>query len=574
MGNKKILTAFCLFYVLVNLLSLRLPFFWGDAIVQSSIAAQWYYDHDFAHFFLPVKDNPGHPPFFGMYLAFWWKILERTLAVSHLAMLPFLIGIAYQFFHIARYFLSPKFLLFALVLFAIEPTILAQATMVTPELPILFLYLLAIRAMLYRQVFWQVIAMCLVVLLNTRGAMIVAVVFLTEVFIFFIEKYDFKQSILSNLKGSTNVYSSRIFLLLKNVFRLSVKYILAGMVAVAWLFVHYYIEGWVGFNRADMPWKNSFIRVEGIGILKNIGVFGWRLLDFGRVFMWFVVALAALRWWRFTPLPPLQRGRCFSQGEKSTAPVYPPLEGAGGWKKNIYTKNLSLLALIITPLLVFAPVMLPYIGTLQHRYLLPFFSMFVIGVAYCFYYLNLRSSEWRVASGEFIHLRGGSPLKHGQKMPVTFDEKHISKKTYGLFLILIIGLLTGHLWVYPDKVSQGWEASLAHLPYFDVRDKMTNYIIEKGINPNDIATGSPNKYRRLDSDLQTDGIWKFVDIDEVRYDTFTYIIYSNVFNDFADSTYHDLHSNWQREQEFKSGQVRMTLFGRWTTDGERRTMDD
>ncbi len=528
--GKKLLTGFSLFYLLVNLLSLRLPFFWGDAIVQSSIAAQWYYDHNFAHFFLPIKDNPGHPPFFGMYLAFWWKALGQTLVVSHLAMLPFLVGIAYQFFHIARYFLAKKILLFALILFALEPTILAQATMVTPELPILFLYLLAIRAMLYRQIWWQIIAMCLVVLLNTRGAMIVAVVFLSEVCIFFIQQYFSKkeyteQPRLLNFKSLVNINRQDIFIFLKNIFHLSVKYIPAGVVAVGWLLIHYYIEGWVGFNREDMPWKNSFIRVEGLGILKNIGVFGWRLLDFGRVFMWLVVGLAALKWWF-----PLSR----LKGEQ----LYANINGA------------KLLTLIFIPIFVFAPVMLPYIGTLQHRYLLPFFSMFVIGVAYCFSFIG--SSEWRVASSEFTDVRGDSP----------FDDKNISKKTYTLFLIVIIGLLTGHLWVYPDKVSQGWEASLAHVPYFKVRNDMTNYVLEKGIAPHEVATGSPNKYRRLDSDLQPDGTWKFVDIDEVKYDTLNYIIYSNVFNDFADSTYEALHSNWKREQEFRSGQVRMTLFVR------------
>ena len=89
---------------------------------------------------------------------------------------------------------------------------------------------------------------------------------------------------------------------------------------------------------------------------------------------------------------------------------------------------------------------------------------------------------------------------------------------------------------------------------------MTDYVLEKSIQPNKIATGSPNKYRRLDSDLQREGTWKFRDIDEVKYDTFEYIVYSNIFNDFADSTYYDLHSRWIREREYTRMQVRMTLF--------------
>ena len=595
--EKKYLTAFCLFYVLVNTLSLGLPFFGGDAIVQSSIAAQWYYDHDFAYFFLPTENNAGHPPFFGMYLALWWKVLGQSLIVSHLSMLPFLLGVASQFFFIVRYFLSEKWQPYALILFVLEPTILAQSTMVTPELPILFLYLLAIRSILYHKVFWQILATCLVVLLNTRGVMIVAVVFLSEVLI---NRSTVLPVRVSNSTRDTGWKYCATLLI--------VKYIPAGLVAVAWLFVHYYIEGWIGFNRADMQWKNSFIRVEGIGILKNIAVFGWRLLDFGRVWLWLVVGLALVKFLRESAPHPPPKGEINMvsppKGELQTSVssdiskmsnewageknlkssgdtiASPPLEGAGGWTSlgnssdtskvsDEKGQNWSLIVLIITPIIVFAPVMLPYIGTLQHRYLLPFFAMFVIGVAWCFSFLNNKNNKSKTHSPDTSKVsdewtdEGNLDVSESPNMADTLqvaDEFGLSGRVRLLFWVVVFGLMTGHLWVYPDQISQGWEASLAHLPYFDVRDDMTDYVQEKGINPNEIATGSPNKYRRLDSDLQREGTWKFRDIDEVRYDTFEYIIYSNVFNDFADSTYFDLHSNWVREREYTRMQVRMTLF--------------
>ncbi len=475
------LTGLLFFYLLVNLLSSHLPFFWGDSIVQSSIAAQWYYDNNFTHFFLPLEDNPGHPPFFGMYLAIWWKIFGQNLLVSHLAMLPFLLGIAWQFFYIARYFLSGKFLLFALILFAIEPTILAQSTMVTPELPILFLFLLGIRSILYRQIFWQILAMCLIVLINTRGVMLVAVLFLSEILLYFADKKaepPFREK--------------------KGAGRLLLKYIPPGLVAIAWLFVHYFIEGWIGFNRENMPWRNSFIPVSGTGYLRNFAIFGWRLLDFGRIFMWLITGFLFLKmlWHK---------------------------------RKNILQdkKLLQIFALLLPPLLVFFPVMTRYIGTLQHRYLLPFFALFIILV---------------------IHI-----LKNQNK------NNTIKSRSNFLFVIMVLGLLSGHFWVYPDKVSQGWEASLAHLPYFQVRDNINTYVLKNNLNKNKIATGSPNKYLLMHSDLQK-GQEKYLDIDEVKYDTLSYVIYSNIFNDFADSTYNDIHANWKLEYESKRGQVRMAIF--------------
>lgn len=490
-AEKISLLGLLLFYLIVGLLSLQLPFFWGDAIVQSSIYAQWYYDHDFTRFFIPVEHNQGHPPFFGIYLAICWKIFGQNLVVSHLAMLPFLIGIAIQFFHIARYFLSGTFLIFALILFAIEPTILAQSTMITSELAIFFLYLLAIRSMLYRQQFWQIIAMSFIILLNIRGMMLVTVIFLGEFILLF----------LSEKKRGIGFWKA----IFKPFLQLIPIYLLPGIIAIGWLFVHYFIEGWVGFNREDMPWQGSFIKVTGLGYLRNFAVFGWRLLDFGRVFMWLVAGILALR-------------LIFNQLKYKTLSFSELLRDK---KFNV------LLVFLCTFVLVFFPIMTRYTGTLQHRYLLPFIAIFIICVTYLFQY---------------------------------FHEKNIALRYRNvLFSIMVIGLLSGHFWVYPDKVSQGWEASLAYLPYFKMRDKMRDYVNKNNIDKSTITTGSPHKYLLIHSDLKkNDG--EYVDIDEVKYDTFPYLIYTNICNDVADSTYDDIHARWILEYELRNRQVRMSLF--------------
>ena len=68
------------------------PFFW-DAIIQVSVPANWYYDNNFGHLFLPDQYATGHSTMVGFYLAFVWKIFGRTLVVSHFSMLPFVFGI-------------------------------------------------------------------------------------------------------------------------------------------------------------------------------------------------------------------------------------------------------------------------------------------------------------------------------------------------------------------------------------------------------------------------------------------------------------------------------------------------
>ena len=63
-----------------------------------------------------------------------------------------------------------------------------------------------------------------------------------------------------------------------------------GLLAAAFLFYHWYETGWIGYH-PESPWAPSYERVGGQGFIKNIGVFGWRMLDFGRVFFCAVLLL-------------------------------------------------------------------------------------------------------------------------------------------------------------------------------------------------------------------------------------------------------------------------------------------
>ena len=45
---------------------------------------------------MPDEFDPAHPPFLGFILALFWKTLGHSLWVSHLAMVPFVVGFVYQ----------------------------------------------------------------------------------------------------------------------------------------------------------------------------------------------------------------------------------------------------------------------------------------------------------------------------------------------------------------------------------------------------------------------------------------------------------------------------------------------
>lgn len=123
-----------------------------------------------------------------------------------------------------------------------------------------------------------------------------------------------------------------------------------------------------------------------------------------------------------------------------------------------------------------------------------------------------------------------------------------------VYCVLIISLLAGNLIVYPDKMAQGWDSSLAQLHYWGVRRDVINYIEKEDIEINKIATFFPNG-----------GEIDYVDLnnDHRKWAEFTgkeqYVFYSNVFN-LSDEEIETIHSDYRLIQSFSSFGVRTELY--------------
>ena len=66
-----------------------------------------------------------------------------------------------------------------------------------------------------------------------------------------------------------------------------------------------------------------------------------------------------------------------------------------------------------------------------------------------------------------------------------------------IYSLLFIGLLTGNLWMYPKNLSQGWNATLGHLPYHSLRIEAIDYLNKNNIDVENVASFFPN-YNNLD----------------------------------------------------------------------------
>jgi hypothetical protein len=131
-SRRNLPLAICVFVVLALFFStMQNSFFW-DTVQLGSKHASFYFEADFASLLLPENIDSGHIPFFGMYIALAWKIFGRSLLVSHLAMLPFVLGIVWQLYRVSNLF-QIRFPALAVLLVALDPTLLAQITLVSPD---------------------------------------------------------------------------------------------------------------------------------------------------------------------------------------------------------------------------------------------------------------------------------------------------------------------------------------------------------------------------------------------------------------------------------------------------------
>ena len=255
-------------YLSVFIFSINQFFFW-DTVQLASKHATYFYQTGFRSLILPSEADSGHIPGFGIYLAGWWTLFGRSLWVSHLAMLPFIAGILIQAFRLIKFFIPRQYIYWAYLLFLFDPTLLAQAALVSPAIPLVFFLLLALNSILKHQRIYLVLAACGLILTSLRGINAVACLALFDMYFTY------------RTPG-------------KNKIRILTDYIPAALLTTGYLFYHYQITGWAGIPSTS-PWQDSFIAVGIKGILRNTTLYGWRLVDFGRLAVWLIAFILICR---------------------------------------------------------------------------------------------------------------------------------------------------------------------------------------------------------------------------------------------------------------------------------------
>lgn len=136
------------------------------------------------------------------------------------------------------------------------------------------------------------------------------------------------------------------------------------------------------------------------------------------------------------------------------------------------------------------------------------------------------------------------------------EEQLILKQFRYVWLFSLAGLLSGNLWVFPDPIAKGWDATLAHLPYYKLRKEALHYIKEAHIPLGDISGGFPYNLTGKCIDLSSDTT-TFLKLPPEQS---PYVLYSNISNDYTDQELRSFKEDWISLKEFGGWPVRFVLY--------------
>ena len=123
-----------------------------------------------------------------------------------------------------------------------------------------------------------------------------------------------------------------------------------------------------------------------------------------------------------------------------------------------------------------------------------------------------------------------------------------------IYVLLFLGLISGNIWIYPRTISQGWDATLAHIPYHSLRIEAINYLKNNKIKISEVATFFPNLTKLDDIDFSGN---------QESFSNFTgknkYVFYANVFN-LTDEEYQILDKNYSKQKEFSKFNISIIIY--------------
>jgi hypothetical protein len=119
-------------------------------------------------------------------------------------------------------------------------------------------------------------------------------------------------------------------------------------------------------------------------------------------------------------------------------------------------------------------------------------------------------------------------------------------------------LLSGHLWIFPRSLAQGWDCTMTHYPYFELRKEAMKRIDFEHIPLQNIASAFPNNHNIQYIDFSENN-QIFAEYEPNKSD---YILYSNIYNQFNTKTINEINRQYFEKWKIQKGYIEMTLLKR------------
>lgn len=473
--NRKFL-LFLIPYLFLYFFTARNALFW-DTVQFAADHPSWYYDHNFKYFFLPAESDSGHPPTFGMYLALMWKLMGKSLWVSHTAMLPFLIIIVAQAVKLGENLFpaNKRFAAFCTAIVLSEAALLSQCTLVSPDIWVAAFFLYGLNSVLRKSPYHLTLAVILMAMLSMRAMMGAFCLYLF--------------SLSYNRKEAGQTIKGIVLYLFRKVW----PFVPGGLLAVSFFVAHYYAKGWAGHPPPSSTWGGGFVIMPFPRILLNVVILFWRIVDIGKILTVLVFLVLCLKW--------LFRKNILDGSED----------------RNTLQ---SLFILVLSLFLITALPLAPYQGLLTHRYFIPLYFSIAVFALYLLFH-----SQW--------------------------------KRKVLIASLMVLVQLSGNFWTYPQQISQGWDSTLGHLPFYSLRKEFRAYMKQNGIEKNDVATS----FTLVQSDSRIDLKGDTLPFRDFETDSTQYVWYCNASNAMNKVVGYYL-DNFDVVKQERKGNVEMILFKR------------
>jgi hypothetical protein len=264
MTKNKVLLFLSLFFIILIFLNRDIPFFWSGTFFSEQ--AVTFFNFGFNNLISPLYVDAGGFPLYSIYLALVWKVLGKTLLVSHFAMLPFILGIMYEYYKLANRFLKGQVFYFAIVLLLLEPTFITQSILMGYDLLMVYFFFLALNSLFDQKKFLFVIAAVLLCLSSVRGgAMLFSILLIDLIF---------------QYQADRKIKWSGLL-----------KYIYPFIFVVIWAIYHHTQTGWYLFSPTRVINESL---VSFMMLVRQMLYTIWKIIDFGRIVLCLVVFIGVL----------------------------------------------------------------------------------------------------------------------------------------------------------------------------------------------------------------------------------------------------------------------------------------